>query len=180
MLCLPPHTSHEAQPLDVGVFAPLKVQWTKVCHELYQKHPGSVVTKFNFSRLFSQAWCNAVTPANVMSGFLRAGVHPFNPNAITVTENTSMDSSSTHSRDESGDVPSTSTSTDAITPPISNAVAVNSSTLPTPTDSTTAAGTLNQPSSEVESDFTFSADQEELNKRRYQEGYDLPDAMYEE
>ena len=180
MLCLPPHTTHEAQPLDVGVFAPLKVQWTKVCHELYQKHPGSVVTKFNFSRLFSQAWCNAVIPANVMSGFRKAGVYPFNPNAITIIENTSMDSSSTPSRDESGDMPSTSTSTDATTPPISNAVAVNSSTLPTPTDSTTAAGTLNQPSSEVESDFTYSADQEELNKRRYQEGYDLPDAMYEE
>ena len=115
-----------------------------------------------------------------MSGFRRAGVHPFNPNAITVTENTSMDSSSTPSRDESGNMPSTSTSTDATTPPISNAVAVNSSTLPTPTDSTTAAGTLDKPSSEVESDFTFSADQEEVNKRRYQEGYDFPDAMYEE
>ena len=75
---------------------------------------------------------------------------------------------------------STSTSTDAITPPISNAVAVNSSTLPTPTDSTTAARTLGKLSSEVESDFTFSADQEEVNKRRYQKGYDLPDAMYEE
>ena len=26
MLCLPPHTTHESQPLDVGVFAPLKTQ----------------------------------------------------------------------------------------------------------------------------------------------------------
>ena len=65
ILCLPPHTTHEAQPLDVGVFAPLKVQWTRVCHEFYQKYPGSVVTTFNFSRLFSQAWCLAVTPVNI-------------------------------------------------------------------------------------------------------------------
>ena len=115
-----------------------------------------------------------------MSGFRRAGVHPFNPNAITVSENTSKDSSSTPRRDDSDDMPSTPTSTDATTPPISNAVIANSSTLPTPTDSTTDAGTLDQLSSEVESDFTFSADQEELYKRRYQEGYDIPDTMYEE
>ena len=52
VLCLLPHTTHEVQPLDVGVFAPLKVQWTKVSHKLYQKHPGSVVTKFNFLVFF--------------------------------------------------------------------------------------------------------------------------------
>ena len=36
ILCLPPHTTHESQPLDVGVFAPLKAQWSKVCHDFYQ------------------------------------------------------------------------------------------------------------------------------------------------
>ena len=43
MLCLPPHTSHESQPLDCGVFGPLKSQWTKVCHTWYQKNPGKVI-----------------------------------------------------------------------------------------------------------------------------------------
>ena len=142
--------------------------------------PWQCCHKVKFFSSFSQAWCNAITPANVMSGFRRAGVHPFNPNAITVSENTSKDSSSTPSRDHSDDMPSTPTSTDATTPPISNAVTANSSTLLTPTDSTTDAGTLDQLSSEVESDLTFSADQEELYKRRYQEGYDIPATMYEE
>ena len=32
ILCLPPHTTHETQPLDVGIFAPLKVHWGRVCH----------------------------------------------------------------------------------------------------------------------------------------------------
>ncbi len=32
MLCLPPHTTHESQPLDCGVFKPLKSKWTAVCH----------------------------------------------------------------------------------------------------------------------------------------------------
>ena len=34
MLCLPPHTTHEAQPLDCGVFKPLK---TNVCNHFFQK-----------------------------------------------------------------------------------------------------------------------------------------------
>ena len=44
LLCLPPHTTHESQPLDVGVFAPLKTQWSQVCHDFYQKNPGRVIT----------------------------------------------------------------------------------------------------------------------------------------
>ena len=30
ILCLPPHTSHALQPLDVGVFAPLKKAWKAI------------------------------------------------------------------------------------------------------------------------------------------------------
>ena len=58
ILCLPPHTTHESQPLDVGVFAPLKVHWRRVCHDFYQNqnNPGKIINKFNFSSLFSQAW----------------------------------------------------------------------------------------------------------------------------
>ena len=74
LLCLPPHTTHESQPLDVSVFAPLKTQWSQVCHDFYQKNPGRVITKFNFSCLFSEAWNQAVLPSNVMAGFRRAGI----------------------------------------------------------------------------------------------------------
>ena len=55
MLCLPPHTIHEAQLLDCTVFAPLKSQWRTVCHEFLQRNPGRVITKFNFNSLFSKA-----------------------------------------------------------------------------------------------------------------------------
>ena len=39
ILCLTLHTTHETQPLDVGIFAPLKVHWGRVCHNFYQKNP---------------------------------------------------------------------------------------------------------------------------------------------
>ena len=85
ILCLPPHTTHETQPLDVGIFASLKVQWGRVCHNFYQKNPGKIVNKFNFNTLFSEAWYGAVTSVNIMAGFRKAGVFPFNPNAVTIS-----------------------------------------------------------------------------------------------
>ncbi|CAI8043787.1 Tigger transposable element-derived protein 6, partial [Geodia barretti] len=48
MLCLPPHTTHEAQPLDCGVFGPLKSHWSNVCHSYLQQNPGRVITRFQF------------------------------------------------------------------------------------------------------------------------------------
>ena len=48
LFCLPPHTSHESQPLDVSVFRPLKNNWQDVCHDYMQSNPGKVVTSNNF------------------------------------------------------------------------------------------------------------------------------------
>ena len=53
---LPPNTTHLTQPLDKGIFGPLKVSWRQVCHQYLVKHPGARVTKLNFSSLFSEAW----------------------------------------------------------------------------------------------------------------------------
>ena len=36
ILCLPPHTTCEAQSLDCGVFSPLKMQWRTICHQFLQ------------------------------------------------------------------------------------------------------------------------------------------------
>ena len=69
ILCLPPHATHEAQPLDCAVFSPLKAQWQKVVHDFIQSNPGEVVTKFNFNTLFAKAWIASLTPANLIAGF---------------------------------------------------------------------------------------------------------------
>ena len=84
MLCLPPHTTHESQPLDCGVFGPLKTQWSHVCHIYFQKHPGKVITWFQFSTLFSEAWGKAVSLCNIIAGFCTCGVFPFSPEAIKI------------------------------------------------------------------------------------------------
>ena len=86
MLCLPPHTTHESQPLDCGVFGPLKSHWSNVCHTYLQQNPGRIMNRFQFSALFSKAWGTAVSPSNIIAGFRRCGVYPFNPSAISVPD----------------------------------------------------------------------------------------------
>ena len=86
MLCLPPHTTHESQPLDCGVFGPLKTKWSENCHQFFQKNPGKVITKFNFNKLFSEAWLKYLIPANIIAGFRKCGVYSYNPTAISIQE----------------------------------------------------------------------------------------------
>jgi len=77
LFTLPPHTSHLTLPLDRGCFSSLKGSWKKVCHQFYAKNPGQVITRFDFSSLFSESWKLAMTPKNIMSGFSITGVCPF-------------------------------------------------------------------------------------------------------
>ena len=84
IFCLPPHTTHECQPLDVGLFGPLKRHWQQACHSFYQKSTTQVISKYNFCQVFKDAWLNAVVPTNVCAGFKKAGVYPFNPKAVPV------------------------------------------------------------------------------------------------
>ena len=44
LLCLPPHTTHKLQPLDVGVFGPLQRKWAKQC-DLYLSMTGISMQK---------------------------------------------------------------------------------------------------------------------------------------
>ena len=84
VFALPPHTTHLSQPLDRGCFAPLKVAWREVCHQYMADNPGKVVTRYNFSRLFCEAWMNAMTMTNITSGFKVTGVYPVNRDAVHV------------------------------------------------------------------------------------------------
>ena len=84
IFCLPPHTTHRSQPLDSCVFGPLKKAWTEVCHTYQQDNPGAVITKYSFSPFFAKAWSQSFSPNNLISGFKKCGVYPFNREAIEV------------------------------------------------------------------------------------------------
>ena len=44
LLCIPARTTHLLQPLDVGVFKPLKSYFSKVCKRHLAANPGQVIT----------------------------------------------------------------------------------------------------------------------------------------
>ena len=60
LYCLPPHSSHITQPLDVGFFSPLKGNWKKAVDAYRCANVGSPVTKQVFSRVFKEAWIDTV------------------------------------------------------------------------------------------------------------------------
>ena len=84
---LPPNTTHLCQPLDKG---PLKAQWKKCCHNFSVKHPGRVVTLYDFSSVFSKAWFASMTMNNIITGFRITGVYPINRRAFLLPEESSI------------------------------------------------------------------------------------------
>ena len=85
IFCLPPHTTHVCQPLDCSLFKPLKEHSRQECHKFYQKNPGSVISKFNFCKIFQPAWLKAIAPSNIVAGFKQAGIFPLNRNVVLET-----------------------------------------------------------------------------------------------
>ena len=83
LLCLPAHTTHLLQLLDVGGFRSLKSNFSKACKEYLAANPGQVITTNHLAQLLAQAWPHAVTPVNIMSGIKKCGIYPLNPGEIS-------------------------------------------------------------------------------------------------
>lgn len=75
---LPPNTTHLTQPLDKGCFSPLKSHWKQVCQAFTAKNCGRIVTLYDFSSLFAEAWYKGMSAKNVLAGFKTCGIYPFN------------------------------------------------------------------------------------------------------
>jgi DDE superfamily endonuclease len=80
-ICLPPHSSHLTQPLDVGCFSVLKRSYGKEI-ESFIKANISHITKTDFFLAFKAAHFASITPTNVQGGFRGAGLVPYDPQAV--------------------------------------------------------------------------------------------------
>ena len=82
LLCLPSHTTHVLQPLDVGVFRSFKGNWSKACSKYLAANPGRVITSDKLASLIADAWPLSLTLLNIMSGFKKTGIYPINPGEV--------------------------------------------------------------------------------------------------
>jgi hypothetical protein len=80
-LCMPAHTSHLLQPLDVGCFSPLK---TLYGHEVAELARQSVyhVDKLDFLWIYKKIRPQALSEFNVKAGFQGSGLIPFSPERV--------------------------------------------------------------------------------------------------
>ena len=83
LVCLPSHTTHLLQPLDVGVFKSLKSNYSKQCQKFLSANPGRVISTEDIASLLGIAWPISFTPVNIMAGFKKSGSFPLNPGEVT-------------------------------------------------------------------------------------------------
>ena len=150
MLCLPAHTTHILQPLDVGVFKSLKSNYYKACKKYITDHPGRVITTDVIAALVAVAWPQSVTPVNIMAGFKKCGAYPLNPGEVTDRQIAPSNIFRTEKEVSLSQTKSTSTE--------EMKAAANGSDI-----------SVTPPSSD---------DRESLFKKRFEEGYDIFDEEY--
>ena len=80
LLRSPSHTTHFLQPLDIGVYGPIRM--AKILVEFSYSHIRKAITKEGFPALLKQIWLRGFTGRSVISGFKTTGIVPFNSSCI--------------------------------------------------------------------------------------------------
>ena len=81
LLILPPHCSHLLQPLDVGVYGPLKRYHAQEV-DRYTRAGIQRIQRAEWVELLTRIREKALTPQNIQSGWKGAGLIPFNPRRV--------------------------------------------------------------------------------------------------
>ncbi|KAJ3542310.1 hypothetical protein NM208_g4167 [Fusarium decemcellulare] len=80
-LCMPPHSSHLLQPLDVGYFSLLKYAYGREIEHL-MRCSITHISKTEFFPAFYTAYQATMTERNIRSAFRGAGLVPLDPESV--------------------------------------------------------------------------------------------------
>ena len=83
ILLMPPHSSHLCQPLDVGIFSPLKQYMSAELNKI-TRYGVSSIKKFEWAEAYRCARLQAMTVSNIKSAFRAAGLQPLNRRKVLV------------------------------------------------------------------------------------------------
>jgi len=92
-LCMPSHSSHWLQPLDVGCFAPLKQiygQQAQASTQLGINH----IDKPDFLAIYQYTHMRVLSASNIQSGFAATGLVPYQPDRVLSHPDTTFNSES--------------------------------------------------------------------------------------
>ena len=81
LLCMPAHSSHLLQPLDVACFSPLKRKYGDIISGLARNRTHHI-SKEAFLPAFKIAFEQSFTKENIQAGFRGAGLVPHDPQAV--------------------------------------------------------------------------------------------------
>ena len=81
LIAVQSHTTHITQPLDVGLFGPMKSKWRAINDDLRRKTSAAVVDKAIFPSVVAQLWDCDWSKA-LIGGFSKTGIFLFSPYAI--------------------------------------------------------------------------------------------------
>jgi hypothetical protein len=80
-VCMPPHSSHLLQPLDISCFAILKRQYRQLVEQQI-KLGFNHINKINFLTAFPKARTIAYKAKTIQNGFAATRLMPFNPDQV--------------------------------------------------------------------------------------------------
>jgi hypothetical protein len=88
-ICMPSHSSHLLQPLDVGCFGPLKRAYGGLV-EAKMRLGFHYIDKHDFLQAYPKARDKVFTIQNAQSGFRATGIEPYNPEEVLKRFNYSL------------------------------------------------------------------------------------------
>jgi hypothetical protein len=94
LFCLPPHTTHQLQPLDVGVFGPVQTAWSDRC-DIVVETTGEGIPRKRVVVEYMIAQKAAFTEHIILQAWRRSGIRPFNPGIFTEADYAPSNTTST-------------------------------------------------------------------------------------
>ncbi|XP_015111355.1 uncharacterized protein C01G6.5 [Diachasma alloeum] len=82
VVCLPSHTTHKLQPLDVSIFGRLKDKFKDACNKWFKTQQGQRLTRYQIGRIIKRTWDQTAILSTASAGFRTTGILPFNLDII--------------------------------------------------------------------------------------------------